>query len=254
MPEVKLDGHTATWASEGIAAARVEPWVRASLEAARRWFGSLPEDVSIRLVGEPGAGVRFGLAEWAQPPQVTVWVGTRASAATLRDDWVLTHELLHTGFPLMPERSAWLTEGLATYAEPLARARAGTRDLHQAWSALRNSLPQGEAAPGDGGLDGTTSWARRYWGGALWCFAADVSLREQTKGKLGLDAAQGLLAKSGATLREGWSAVRAVRALDNLTGTDVFSTLHDLHVDNARFFGVPGLVKRAAAVGLIPTA
>ena len=38
-----------------------------------------------------------------------------ASENDLRRDWVMVHEMVHLALPDMPERYAWLSEGLAVY-------------------------------------------------------------------------------------------------------------------------------------------
>jgi hypothetical protein len=37
----------------------------------------------------------------------------------------MVHEMVHTALPDMPDRYAWLSEGLAVYVEPVARVQAG---------------------------------------------------------------------------------------------------------------------------------
>lgn len=250
-------GSTLAWRLSGdpLPETRAAAWVDGAARAVAAWSDGLPTDVELDLVGERGASVRFGEANAGDPPTVRVWVGRDAAADTLRDDWVLVHELLHTGFPSLPQRSRWLAEGMATYAEPLARAAGGLRAWASAWNALRNSLPQGEPLEGDGGLEGNRSWAATYWGGALWCFAADVRLRQATKGAkgpLGFREATARLGRAGGTMRARWSAKRTVAALDDLTATSVFGDLYDEHAADAVPFGFDALWKDAIAVGLAP--
>ena len=43
------------------------------------------------------------------------------------------HELYHLGFPSFQGEGKWLDEGLATYYEPMIRARAGLRTETSLW-------------------------------------------------------------------------------------------------------------------------
>jgi hypothetical protein len=234
-----------------MAPERARPWILGAAHCVAAYLGEFPDDVDLAIHAEPGHEVRFGVATVATPPSVTVWAGAGTSPARLRDDWVLVHELLHVGFPGLPEDGAWLTEGMATYGEPLARAAGGLRTEQDAWAALHASLPQGEPRRNDAGLEGTGSWAGRYWGGALWCFSADVALREATGGAWSLPRAQRAVAETGGTLRVRWPTREAIRALDDATETDVFGALYDRHAWEARPFGFAALWRRAQALGMV---
>jgi hypothetical protein len=39
-----------------------------------------------------------------------------------------------------------------------------------------SGMPQGEPQRGDRGLDGTHTWGRTYWGGAMFCLLTDVEI------------------------------------------------------------------------------
>jgi hypothetical protein len=83
-------------------------------------------------------------------------------------------------------------------------------------------LPQ----PGDRGLDHTPTWARTYWGGALFCFVADLELRRQSRGRIELrDALRGILA-AGGNINQSWSIERALRIGDEATGGSVLGELY----------------------------
>jgi hypothetical protein len=52
-----------------------------------------------------------------------ITVGQHVTQADLDDDWVLTHEMIHFGFPSVEERHHWIEEGIATYVEPIPEPR-----------------------------------------------------------------------------------------------------------------------------------
>ena len=54
------------------------------------------------------------------------------------------------------------------------RAQSGNRAVSDVWAEYRHSMPFGLPREGEGGMDQTPTWARTYWGGALYCLQADV--------------------------------------------------------------------------------
>jgi hypothetical protein len=59
----------------------------------------------------------------------------------------------------------------------VARTRAGNLSDTALWADYVKAIPQGLPQENDRVLDRTHSWARPYWGGALYCLIADVQLR-----------------------------------------------------------------------------
>ena len=67
-----------------------------------------------------------------------------------------------------------MEEGMATYIEPIARAQIGRMTPERVWGDFVRDMPQGLPQAGDQGLDGTPTWGRTYWGGAIFWLLADV--------------------------------------------------------------------------------
>jgi hypothetical protein len=144
------------------------------------------------------------------------------SEAELADDWVMTHEMIHLGFPTLARRHHWMEEGLATYAEPLARRLPPER----IWRDLVEGLPQGLPGTGDRGLDFTPTWGRTYWGGALFWMLADIRIHERTANQKGIaDALRGIRA-AGGTVDASWSIERVIETGDRATGVPVLRELY----------------------------
>ncbi len=182
------------------------------LRALQAYFGRLPFD-GLEVVVVPYERGRSGVSGQSG--------GSVRYVPDASDDWVLTHELVHTAFPNLPSRNHWLEEGLATYVEPIARHRAGQVSEDHVWLDLVRGLPAGLPRPGDQGLDRTHTWGRTYWGGALFCFLADIELRRSSAGRMGLEhALRGVLA-AGGDARVSWSIERALEVGDAATGTRV---------------------------------
>jgi hypothetical protein len=212
--------------------AAVIRWVRRAAEAVSGYYGTFPvARVAILVLTEGGRGVSFGAAMGNGGASVIIWVGRDSTAADLDDDWTLTHEMTHLALPRIGRsRHAWLVEGLATYIEPMARARAAQEPEVDVWDSLVENLPKGEPGLFDRGLDVTHSWGRTYWGGALFCFVADLRIREQTHNAKGLrDAMRGVVT-AGGTIADDWSIDRVFETADRATGTRV---LEDLYAENA---------------------
>jgi hypothetical protein len=97
--------------------------------------------------------------------------------------------MVHLAVPNMGRAHTWLTEGLATYVEPIGRAQAGEIPTGFVWRDSMNGMPNGLPAADDRGLDRTPTWGRIYWGGALFCLMADLEILERTHGKQSLQTA-----------------------------------------------------------------
>jgi hypothetical protein len=96
----------------------------------------------------------------------------------------------------------------------------------QMWTDLARDMRKGVPDPDDKGLDHTHTWASTYWGGALFCFMADVRIREQTNNKKGLqDALRGIL-NAGGDIRYDWTVEDALKAGDQATGVPVLIELY----------------------------
>src|SRR4029453_8026529 len=99
-----------------IASEQLAAWVSAVAESNRRfWARSPTEGGLVVLIPSPSGGVPFGRVLSLGGAVVTVLVGEQATPRDLYDDWVLVHEFIHLGSPLMRDTGAWLNEGIATF-------------------------------------------------------------------------------------------------------------------------------------------
>ncbi|MBI4907265.1 MAG: hypothetical protein HY820_26815 [Acidobacteria bacterium] len=144
----------------------------------------------------------------------------------MEDDWILTHEMVHLAFPSLERRHHWLEEGLATYVEPLARVQAGQLPEKRFWREFMRDLPQGLPSRSDRGLDYTPTWARTYWGGALFCFLADVTIRERTRNQYGLQEAIQAIVRAGGNVSKEWPLQKALQIADENSGETVLTNLY----------------------------
>ena len=165
-------------------------WALRSANIVANYYGRFPAPlVVLNLQSMEGTGVGGGRTTNDSRLMIAVSVGREATAATLSDDWVLVHEMVHLALPEVGRRHNWLAEGLATYVEGIARAQFGNREIADVWAENRHSMPMGLPRSGEGGMDQTPTWGRTYWGGALYCLQADVAIRERTGNRVGLQTA-----------------------------------------------------------------
>lgn len=202
-------------------------WVSASAQAVADFYGRFPvEHVRILILPVEGNDVQSGTAYGSRGAAINVAVGRFADADDLARDWIMTHEMVHLALPDLPDIHSWMEEGVATYVEPLARVQSGQLTKEQLWGDLVRGLPQGLPQAGDRGLDRTPTWGRTYWGGALFCLLADITIRQRTQNRQGLqDALRGIL-DSGANIEVEWSIGRALQVGDAATGTQVLRELY----------------------------
>jgi hypothetical protein len=202
-------------------------WVEASASAVTAYYGRFPmPNALVLLLVSRGRWVGSGRTLSGGGGTVLVRIGESASAQAFREDWVLVHEMIHLTFPSVPRAQDWAEEGIATYAEPFARVRAGMLSEEEAWAGLAGGLPNGLPADGDRGLDLTPTWGRVYWGGALFWFLADVEIRKRTQNRFGLEHALRGINEAGGNNASRWSLADVLAAGDRATGVPVLRELH----------------------------
>jgi hypothetical protein len=230
-------------------------WVKSAAESVTAYYGRFPlPHLSLRISSFEGRGVRHGQTFATDGGLIIIRVGNATAPAELADDWMLTHEMFHLGFPSLEGNYHWMEEGLSTYVEPIARIRAGHWTAEKMWAELVRDLPKGLPQEGDRGLDHTHTWGRTYWGGALFCFVADVEIRRKTQNKKGLeDALRGIL-DAGGDIRKDWELEQTLKIGDRATSTDILVKLYDqmkdqpVKVDLAALWKELGVVSDNGAI------
>ena len=207
--------------------APIVTWIEHSMRTVARYYGQFPaKQLRIRVTARDGGRVRHGTTYGTPVPFIRLQLGRDVTADELRNDWVLVHEMVHLALPEVGDDHLWLTEGLATYVEGIARVQVGDLKAERVWAEQVRSMPNGVPAAGDKGLDHTHTWGRTYWGGALFCLLADVEIRKKTANRFGLrDAMSAVLRQSGGVSFE-WSIDRVMKVGDEATGTTVLRDLY----------------------------
>jgi len=203
-------------------------WITTAARAVSTYYAKFPvPHVAIAVNFQDGEGVHSGKAFGWKQAHISISVGRSTTAAGFADDWTMTHEMVHMAFPSVAENHHWIEEGLATYVEPIARARAGDLTPEKVWGDMVDAMAQGLPKSGDRGLDFTHTWGRTYWGGALYCLLADIEIRKRTGNRFGLENATRGILKSGGSIEVEWPLERALRVADQAVGVPVLEELYD---------------------------
>jgi hypothetical protein len=207
--------------------AQLQRWVQKAADAVVAYYGryAVPH-LTLQIRSFDGKGVRGGQTFSRHGGFIRIAVGTQTSEDDLNSDWMLTHEMVHLTFPNMQDEHHWIEEGIATYVEPIARIQAGQFSAQRMWFELVRDMPKGLPESGDAGLDHTHTWGRTYWGGALFCFLADVEIRKQTQNKKGLQDALRAILNAGGDMRYDWPIEKALQTGDRAVGGEVLLRLY----------------------------
>jgi hypothetical protein len=199
-------------------------WATTGARQVCDYFGKLPVPGSLILLvpGDRGFGKTLG----GGGATTLFGIPSDATAEELHGSWVLVHELVHTALPSLAYRHHWMEEGLATYLEPVVRARAGALPPEQVWGDLVEGLPKGELRAGEDGLDDAPRWGPTYWGGALFWLKLDLEIRRHTKGERSLREALRAVNAQGGTISVGWPVEKVLAALDKGAGFAVAEPLY----------------------------
>jgi hypothetical protein len=231
-------------------AAPVLEWVTRSADIVSRYYTRFPTaSATIRLEPQSGGGVHGGKTFANPEAYIRVQLGREVTATQLLSDWVLVHEMTHLALPDTGEEHAWLSEGLATYVEGVARVQAGNRSEAEVWAEEMRSMPRGLPQAGDRGLDHTHTWGRTYWGGAMFCLLADVGIRRSTQLRFGLQQALRAVLRESGGLATDWPIERVLRSGDGAVGT---RTLEELYAQMKDAPVAPDLMALWRELGILP--
>ncbi|MEM7209442.1 MAG: hypothetical protein AAF434_16590 [Pseudomonadota bacterium] len=202
-------------------------WISYSAQAVHHYYGRFPVDrVALALLTYNGGGVSGGKQFSGKLPLINVTVGNRSTAAELRNDWIMVHEMIHLALADLPQKNRWLEEGLAVYVESIARAQVGHIDEEFVWRGFLGGMPHGIPKQGDRGLDNTPTWGRTYWGGALFCLLADVEIRERTNNRYSLQHAVRAIVSEGYSSNVDSLVTPVLEVADAAVGVDVLLPMY----------------------------
>jgi hypothetical protein len=222
-------------------------WIMRAADAVTVYYTRFPvRHVDIYVHPKTGKSVGRGTASGEDGAHIDVALGTDITAKALadgRNNWLMTHEMVHLALSGVQEQHHWLEEGLATYVEPVARVRAGELKASQVWSDMVEGMPNGEPESGDRGLDRTPTWGRTYWGGAMFCLLADVEIRKKTHNEKGLETALRGIIEAGGSIESEWGIERVLETGDKAVGVPVLVPLYNKMKDDPSRVDLPALWK-----------
>lgn len=223
-----LDGTTSSSRAE------LADWVKRTAEAEANWWQGYPARQSLVALVPTNArrATGYGRTVSGGGPTVMVEVGLEVDRRRLFDDWVLVHEVIHTGMPYLRGRATWFMEGAATYIEPVLRARAGWISEADVWREWIGEMPQG-AAVFAAGL-GAATGRQNYWAGALFMLLADIGLRRDTEGAKGLEDCLAGALWGGLDGAKRASLQDYAAACDHAVGSDTMSRLVARHMEGGQ--------------------
>src|ERR1700722_5642651 len=169
--------------------AAVLAWIKDAATVVARLYGRFPSQATIFVLPVHGADdVVFGRGMSLAGGSVALLLGSETTPAAEHGDWVVVHELSHLGTASLVGEAHWLEEGLATYYEPILRERAGWMSEADLWTHFADQMPRGQRKEDDPpSLEERDDIDATYWGGALFCFLADVKIRTLSHGAKSLD-------------------------------------------------------------------
>ena len=209
-------------------------WVRYFAEVSAAYWQGFPVSRLLVLVLPGGAGdnVSFGRVRSGGGATLQVVVGRNASLETLyRQDWILTHELLHLAQPFLPRDGVWLMEGMATYVEPLLRHYTGLYSADQVWAEWLRGMSTGAIGLSTQGL----SRGNPYWTGALAFLATHVAIVQHSDSAKSIaDCLRAALSAAGnATVRA--ETTQLIHACDAAIGMSALADFVQKHEKPAEF-------------------
>ncbi len=241
--------------------AQTRPWIVSWLQAASSAVGAqigrfpVPHaQIIIVPVFRPGMHFGFGDTGRSGGVSIAFFMPADVSEQALRDDWVAVHEFCHLTLPYVDRNDAWLSEGMATYLQEVARARAGLISAQAAWQSIYDGSQYGREAIDTLAAETRNmpvlhNYKRVYWGGAILMLSADVELRRRTQGKVSLfDVLAQLSAEPKEILRY-YRAVDLLARMDAIAGVPVFSETAARYLNAPKF---PDLDELYPALGLVP--
>jgi hypothetical protein len=219
-------------------AAGIRAWVEDAVDSVSTIYGQFPVprvQVLVVPVGRGTTAVPFGMAGRGGGAGVYLFLSESATDEELPAGWTTVHEFLHLGMPFCEDR--WLGEGFVTYHTEIARTRMGHWSEQEGWRKLHVALSRGQRAM-DGGKGGSIVRPQHietvYQGGAAIAFLADVGLRRETKGKLGLDDALQEVHECCRFEQDKVGTQRMFDHLDEWSGTTVFADV-SAYLDDREF-------------------
>lgn len=216
--------------------ALLNDWIIEAAGSVASLYGHFPVNhtqILIVPIGKRREAVPWAEVQRAGQPSVHLFIDPTRPIDEFKADWTAVHELSHLLVPRIDYNDRWLSEGLASYYQNVAKARAGLLQPKEAWGKLRAGFAQGRRAM-SGSLRSSRSTKHLYWGGAAFYMLADVRLRERPVAQT-LDQVLAKLYQCCLPSDKLWQASEFMARLDELSQTQIFSQLLENEATANRF-------------------
>jgi hypothetical protein len=218
-------------------------WIRDAATCVAQLYGTFPAQATIFVVPVKGADeVVFGRVMSLAGGSVALLFGADTPPSREHSDWVVVHELSHLGTASLVGEAHWLEEGLATYYEPILRARAGWMTEAELWRHFVDQMPRGlRKADDPPSLEERDDIDSTYWGGALYVMQVDLAIRRATRGQRSFDDAMRAVRERLGDATHGTYLADFLRVGDEATGTSAFAQVTARFAQGGADVDLPGI-------------
>ena len=224
----------------------IAAWLDQASDAVTNIYGVFPVEnaqVLVAGIGKRREAVPWGEVQRAGSAAVHLFVDETRPIEQYIQDWTAVHELSHLLIPRIHYQDRWLSEGLASYYQNVARSNTQMLSPEQAWQKLSAGFSRGRKAQ-KGNLRRSSATMHTYWGGAAFYLLADLRLRSLPSPTT-LAAVLGKLKQCCMPSDHMWRAKEFTAKMDELSQSKIFSSLLENEaINNA--FPIPQDFKRQA--------
>lgn len=213
-------------------------WIKQAAGAIAGINGDYPIDNAQILITPTGAkreAVPWGEVQRGGSTSAHFFVDSFRPIQEFKDDWTAAHELSHMLVPFIDRDELWLSEGIASYYQNVARAKASMISTETSWQKLLAGFSRGTKAAKKESLSNSSSIMQMYWGGAAMYLMADVELRKQSNNRQNLGTVLQQFNRCCRPSTQRWGGLELMQKFDELSGSKIFSGLYQSEAQQRRF-------------------
>jgi hypothetical protein len=194
-------------------------WIKQAASAVAGINGSYPVDnaqIIITPTGKKREAVPWGEVQRGGSVSAHFFVDSFRPIQEFKDDWTATHELSHMLVPFISRNELYLSEGIASYYQNVARGKAGMISVETVWDKLLAGFARGTSS----------RRMQKYWTGAAIYMMADRELRKRSNNKQSLGTVLDKFNHCCRPSTSSWSGQRLMEKFDELSNSNVFTALY----------------------------
>jgi len=221
----------------------INNWLENIAKSIKYYLGQFPLK-QMQIIVYPQPGIKRSPVPWGEVSRgnglgILFVIRSDHDIKDFYSDWTASHEFAHSILPKLRYPDIWLSEGLASYLQYVLMAQNKQLTTEQAWRRIYKGLQKGlkgtQLVSKEKLLDVSNNrktgprsgrTMRIYWSGAAYFLKADIKLRAESNGKVGLSDI--LLKLSNCCLKgkKVWIGDALASKLDELSDTNLFSILY----------------------------